>query len=105
VTSFASHPRSPSRSCGCYTLLLERRRHLESVLDGAPAELLPVRRLADHGLKAWQVVLGHGWEGLVAKDPASPYVGGRSLKWRKVKQPKYREGERGWEPRPAVRVI
>jgi hypothetical protein len=36
--------------------------------------------------------------GLVAKDPASPYVGGRTLRWLKVKQPHYREGERGWEP-------
>jgi hypothetical protein len=24
---------------------------------------------------------------------------GRSLKWLKVKQPHYREGERGWEPK------
>ena len=39
-----------------------------------------------------------GYEGLVAKDPQSPYVGGRTLKWLKVKQPHYREGERGWEP-------
>ena len=33
--------------------------------------------------------------GLVAKDPESPYVGGRSLKWFKVTQPRYREVERG----------
>jgi len=57
-----------------------------------------VRRLSDHGLKAWLEVLERGYEGLVAKDPASPYVGGRTLKWLKVKQPNYREGERGWEP-------
>ncbi|HKA53404.1 MAG TPA: hypothetical protein VKJ47_07045, partial [Candidatus Binatia bacterium] len=65
--------------------------------DGAPALLLPVRRLADDGLKAWLEVIEHGYEGLVAKDPESPYVGGRTLKWLKVKQPHYREGERGWE--------
>jgi bifunctional non-homologous end joining protein LigD len=76
-----------------------RRERVERVLDGAPAVLLPVRRLADHGLKAWQEVLEHNYEGLVAKDPESRYVGGRSLKWLKVKQPHYREGERGWEPR------
>jgi hypothetical protein len=29
---------------------------------------------------------------------ASSYVGGRTLKWLKVKQPHYHEGERGWEP-------
>ena len=30
---------------------------------------------------------------------ASPYVGGRTLKWLKVKQAHYREGERGWKPK------
>ena len=50
-------------------------------------------------LKAWREVLERGYEGLVAKDPESPYVGGRTLKWLKVKQPRYREGERGWEPK------
>ena len=48
---------------------------------------------------AWQQVLEHSWEGCVAKDPESRYVGGRTLKWFKVKQAKYREGERGWEPK------
>jgi hypothetical protein len=57
-------------------------------LTGAPAVLLPVRRLSDHGLKAWQEVVEHGYEGLMAKDPTSPYVGGRTLKWLKVKVPK-----------------
>jgi ATP-dependent DNA ligase len=33
----------------------------------------------------------------VAKDPASPYIGGRTLQWLKVKQARYGEGERGWE--------
>jgi bifunctional non-homologous end joining protein LigD len=78
-----------------HELLRIRRERVERVLDGAPGVLLPIRRLADHGLKAWQQVLEHGWEGLVAKGPESPYVGGRSLKWLKVKQPKYREVERG----------
>jgi ATP-dependent DNA ligase len=41
-------------------------------------------------------VLERGYEGLVAKDQASPYVGERSLPWLKVKQPRYREVERGW---------
>jgi len=77
-----------------------RRECLETVLDGAPAVLLPVRRLADHGPKAWLEVLERGYEGLVAKDQASPYVVGRTLKWLKVKQAKYRAGERGWEGKP-----
>ena len=49
--------------------------------------------------KAWQQVLERGYESMVAKDPASPYVGGRTLNWLKVKQPKYRDGDRGWEPK------
>lgn len=76
-----------------------RGQHVEYVLEGAPAELLPVRRLSDDGRKAWQEVIEHGWEGLVAKDPASRYVAGRSLSWLKVKQPKYRWGERVWAPK------
>jgi ATP-dependent DNA ligase len=35
-------------------------------------------------------------EGHVAKDPDSPYTGGRTLKWRKVNVSKYREDERGF---------
>jgi len=61
--------------------------------------VLPVRRLADDGLKAWQQVIEHGYEGMVAKDPQSPYVGGRTLTWLKVKQRDYRVEERGWDPR------
>jgi ATP-dependent DNA ligase len=60
--------------------------------------ILPVRRLSASGLEAWNDVLRTGYEGPVAKDPESPYVGGRTLKWLKVKVPHYREGERGWRP-------
>jgi ATP-dependent DNA ligase len=52
-----------------------------------------------NGLEAWQEVIRAGWEGLAAKEPASPYRGGRTLSWLKVKQPHNREGERGWAPR------
>jgi ATP-dependent DNA ligase len=51
---------------------------LEEVLDGQDL-VLPVRRLTDNGPKAWQQVLERGYEGLVAKDSTSPYVGGRTL--------------------------
>ena len=78
--------------------LRDRHKKLEDALDGAPALLLPVRRLADDGLEAWKQVLERGYEGLVAKDPESPYVGGRTLKWLKVKQREYRVKERGWDP-------
>lgn len=39
-----------------------------------------------------------GYEGMVTNDPASPHRGWRTLAWLKMKQPRYREGERGWEP-------
>ena len=61
--------------------------------------MLPVRRLSDDGLKAWPEAVSRDYEGLVAKDPASPYVGGRTLKWLKVKQRDYRVEERGWDSR------
>ncbi len=78
--------------------LYVRRNVIEDVLDEQDM-VLPVRRLADDGLKAWQQVIERGYEGLVAKDLESRYVGGRTLRWLKVKVPKYRDGERGWEPR------
>ena len=61
--------------------------------------ILPVRRLSPGGLEAWKDVLRAGYEGLVAKDPESPYVGGRTLKWLKVKQQDHRLEERGWDSR------
>ena len=63
--------------------LYVRRNVLEDLLDGQDL-VLPVRRLADDGLKAWQEVLEHGYEGLVAQDPAKPCIVGRTLKWLKV---------------------
>jgi bifunctional non-homologous end joining protein LigD len=60
--------------------------------------LLAARRLADQGLKAWEEVQERGYEGYVAKDEASVYSGGRTLKWLKVKQREYRVEERGWDP-------
>ena len=44
-------------------------------------------------------VLKRGSEGLVGNDEASVYVEARTLSWLKVKQARYREGERGWEPK------
>jgi bifunctional non-homologous end joining protein LigD len=75
-----------------------RREWLEDVIHGQDV-ILPARRLGADGLEAWAEVLARGYEGLVGKDDASPYVGGRTLKWLKVKQPHYREGEHGWEPK------
>ena len=47
--------------------LLTRRDRLNQMLDGQYV-LLPARRLANDGLKAWAQVLERGCEGPVAKD-------------------------------------
>ena len=44
-------------------------------------------------------MIERGYEGLVAKDPESPYVPGRTLKWLKVKQRDYRIEEQDWDSR------
>jgi ATP-dependent DNA ligase len=40
-------------------------------------------------------VLERGSEGLMAEDPESPYLGGHTLKWLKVRQRNYSVEERG----------
>jgi len=66
--------------------LRRRRTVLEKELAGAEGPLLVARRLAANGQEAWEEVKSHGWEGLVAKDPASIYEPGvRTRKWIKVK--------------------
>ena len=72
-----------------------RRNVLEDLVAGH-ALVLPARRLADDGFEAWAQVLERGYEELVGKDEASPYVEGRTLSWLKVKVSKYREVERGF---------
>lgn len=71
---------------------------LEELVDDQRL-ILPAHRLAPDGFEAWAQVLERDYEGLVGKDEASPYREGRTLAWLKIKQPKYREGERGWEPK------
>jgi len=47
--------------------------------------VFPVRRLGPNGLAAWAQVIERGYEGYVAKDEASPYEGGPTRRWLKVK--------------------
>lgn len=65
-----------------------RRRELEKVL-GKPAGKQPVlfisARLASNGLKAYKIAAQKRFEGILAKDEASPYSQGRSTKWLKFK--------------------
>ena len=78
--------------------LRTRRKVLEGLLEGQRL-LLPARRLSGSGVEAWREVEERGYEGLVAKDESSLYIGGRTLSWLKVKQPDYRVNSRGFTPR------
>jgi ATP-dependent DNA ligase len=53
--------------------------------------------MARDGFKGRGQVLERAYEGLVAKDEASPYREGRTLSWLKMKVPHDREDEQGWE--------
>jgi bifunctional non-homologous end joining protein LigD len=64
--------------------LSARRAALEEVVPSKGALLLS-RRLAANGLEAYKAAKRRGFEGLVAKDTSSPYVGERSRFWLKVK--------------------
>jgi ATP-dependent DNA ligase len=73
--------------------LQDRRIPLEGAIAGAGPVVLPVRRLDDNGLDAWAQVLGSGFEGYVAKDPLSPYRGGVTRSWFKIKVPGWTDPE------------
>ena len=67
----APAPRPPRSAGRCY-----RQQQLD----------LPGTARRPHGLEAWAQVTERGSEGLVAKDEASVYVGGRTRAWLKVEQ-------------------
>ena len=76
------------------TPLAERRRALESLLQGAPSGsgilLSPMMtaREADELQRAFDSALARGNEGLMAKGPNSPYTpGSRGRLWLKLKRP------------------
>jgi bifunctional non-homologous end joining protein LigD len=78
--------------------LRERRARLEDSVADADL-VLPVRRLARNGLEAWSEVIARDCEGLVAKDETSPYQGGPTQRWVKVKQRGWTEAQDGWKRR------
>lgn len=81
--------------------LRDRRARLEDVLAGGEL-IFPVRRLAADGFEAWQEVLARGFEGYVAKDYGSPYVGGPTRRWLKVKHRDWTIGDERWTRRISV---
>jgi bifunctional non-homologous end joining protein LigD len=75
--------------------LRDRRARLEDVVAGSEL-FFRVRRLAPDGVQAWAQVVQRGYEGYVAKDPASVYEGGPTRRWLKVKQKDWTVAEDGW---------
>jgi bifunctional non-homologous end joining protein LigD len=64
---------------------LSVRRAVVEELIPEPGRLFAARRLPANGLAAFRTAERKGYEGLVAKDTAAPYVEGRSTAWLKVK--------------------
>jgi bifunctional non-homologous end joining protein LigD len=62
-----------------------RRDALEEAMRGGSGALLVARRLAKDGIAAYRLAKRKGYEGVVAKDGAAPYIEGRSTKWLKIK--------------------
>jgi DNA ligase D-like protein (predicted ligase) len=66
--------------------LRERRTAVEEMVPDRGELLMRARRLPMDGLAAYHAAARKGWEGIVAKDEASPYEPGRrSRSWLKVK--------------------
>ena len=64
--------------------LSRRRAVMQRSLRLSPV-LQPSQQLATNGLEAFRIAKRKGYEGVVAKDLSSPYVGARSSYWLKVK--------------------
>jgi len=65
-----------------------RRKVLEEVIGkstGKDATIFLSARLADNGLKGYEIAKRKGFEGVLAKDESAPYVQGRSGLWLKFK--------------------
>ena len=76
--------------------LRDRRVRLGDVVAGSEL-VFPVPRLAPDGLEAWAQVVERGYEGYVAQDERSPYEGGPTRRWLKVKQVGWTVSEDHWK--------
>src|SRR5438876_6367026 len=76
---------SPARATDSEGVGDQSRRHARPE-SSRPCSLLLAARRPAHGLEAWAEVQRRGYEGLVAKDEASAYLGGRTRSWLKVKR-------------------
>jgi bifunctional non-homologous end joining protein LigD len=67
--------------------LARRRDSLAEAIgkDSKDSVIFLSARLAENGLKAYQIAKAEGFEGVLAKESAAPYVEGRSRWWLKFK--------------------
>ncbi len=65
--------------------LLQRKRLLERLLDGADGVLSLSRHIVGHGADVFAASRDQGMEGIVSKAIDAPYVSGRSRTWVKTK--------------------
>ena len=77
-----------------------RRKSLKNAIKSGNV-LLIAERLAENSFRAYRLAKRRGFEGVVAKDAASPYVEGRSRYWLKIKIRKEEEFIIGGYTEPA----
>ena len=66
------------------TALRQRKRWLQDLLPPG-GTLQFVEHIASRGRRMFEQAVAMGLEGVIGKDPAAPYRGGRSAAWRKVR--------------------
>jgi bifunctional non-homologous end joining protein LigD len=82
--------------------LIKRKERLRKLIPLNQPQLVFVDYLPTHGDTLYQHAIAHGMEGVMAKRADSPYVGTRSLDWRKAKATGYHDGwERPLRRKPA----
>lgn len=81
-------------------MLSERRTVLEKVISPSK-QLLLSARLANDGVKAFEIAKHRGFEGVIAKNLCSIYVEGRTHEWLKIKAHQEDEFVIGGYTRPA----
>lgn len=71
--------------------LLDRKAALETLLKGAPPQLVYSEHVRGGGERVFQALCGAGHEGVVSKRCDAPYRGGRTKSWLKAKCTKRQE--------------
>ncbi len=71
--------------------LIDRKRLLESLLQGADARLFYSAHVSGHGPEVFEAARAQGMEGIISKRAESTYSSGRSDQWLKIKAVETRE--------------